>query len=188
MIADVNHDNTVGAVDLFCKYTLSKSRTDYVRFKITSTIDDESTDYSLSSLRYYLNNTIYNGFTDTIKNAMIPIQIIFTRRKDYSTVSISDKLKCPSLAELAFEGNGNVSRCNTPYPLFGTPQNGENNYNELVRLYSPEHTYTNYWTRDSDSYYHIYYIGCNSAGGKYFNKSYANEYGCVPAAFIRFGK
>ena len=81
IIANVNHDGTEGAVDLFPAKVL---KTD-MQFDTTSQL------YSLSDLRSWLNDDLYHGFATEVQNAIVDQQILSNGE------ILEDKVKCPSL-------------------------------------------------------------------------------------------
>ena len=135
-IADVNHDGTVGTVDLFPKYFLENG---------TRVFSEINSLYSTSSLRTWLNGDFYNGFTDEIKNAMK----IQSFPSNYET--LSDKVKCPSLNEVGLGYDGYSIDEGTIYPIFGSViikgfnANKLSGYKRADNLW--EYDQICYWTR-----------------------------------------
>lgn len=138
-------------------------------------------------LRTWLNETLYNGFADEIKNVM--------KTQDFlATNTISDKVKCPSLNEL---GCGDTSAYGsdyggkhhdiegTLYPIFGDAQSNPNKLAIMKRYDSAAFTY---WTRSrcTNGFSGVWMIntGGNCTVGDIAWSS--SIYGCV--AIIRFGK
>ena len=192
-IADVNHDGTTGTVDLFPKYVLEDdtktngSSFDSFQFAYSG-------DYSGSLVRQWLNNNIYSGFADEIKNAMkIQGVVYYDYNRNYNT--LYDKVKLPSLEELGcragtFGGiNGytdiKFAECTGKegyiYPLFGSQQLSPNN--SAVRYLLSNNKRSEYFTRTillgfGDEY--VVYIG---KGAAYWYRYYQCTY---LVAIIRF--
>lgn len=154
-IADINHDGIVGTVDLFPKYVFQDS----INFSICSTMN---TPYSRTNVRSWLNGTFYNGFDDTVKNA------IKTQTFISDDDSLSDKVKCPSIIELGvgLDNENKPWHANhviggTIYPIFGSEQKWAN---ELAKLYSliDSTNYSNYITRS------LWYTGMVANCNAYF--------------------
>ena len=176
-IADINHDNTTGTVDLFPKYIIDNN-VRAVKFH------ENSQYYKKSDLRTYLNDTIYNGFTDEVKNAM-KVQNFPSNGE-----TLSDKVKCPSVDELGlnYRSNRNVIVEGTIYPIFGTQQlqSGTNSL-AIFELYNSASTNADcqYWTRSR------YYISNDTSSDVFEAKSgFARYRSCsaysYPVACIRF--
>lgn len=109
IVIGVNHDNTSGTVDLRSKYIaldrFYKASTDY-----NSTI---TIDYNTTGIRNTINSSFYNGFADSIKNAMKIMEVKFYDQ-NLSTPAITtynDKVKLPSMTELGIRlwDNGSTS-------------------------------------------------------------------------------
>ena len=151
-IADINQKGSANTVDLFSRYTLTNDR---IRF---DTVSPGS--YENSYLRTWLNSTIYNGFSDNIKNAIADSPI---RSRGASGVMINeqrceiiyDKVKAPSLQEVGCGADANAfdwSYYGTGiiYPIFGSSQKGGGN--SLAAYTSPKGAAMGYWTRDCRNY------------------------------------
>ena len=176
-IADVNHDNTDGTVDLVSKYILI----DYTYTDVT---------YANSRVRRLLNDSsydcIYDGFSSTIKNA-IAQQAVYSY---YST--IYDMVKCPSINELGCNWTaGGHSICGpaegTIYPLFGNTQRYPNP-NAIRKLDANSSEGSVYWTRSRNNTYTNIVCCIQSAGAGLgdYNGDYIKEYGVI--GIIRFAK
>ena len=115
-IADVNHDDTVGTVDLWPKYFLEN------KGRLLTISDPYRAYYEKSSIRQWLNADLLNGFTDEVQNAMV-ISIFKA-----GLVELQDKVKCPSLTEIGANRteyniyDDFVNASGTIYPLFGSTQ------------------------------------------------------------------
>ena len=172
-IADVNHDSTVGTVDLFPKFTIGSSV-----FRDTSSGNPKNGEYYKSStLRTWLNGDFYNGFTDEIKNAMK----IQSFPSNYET--LSDKVKCPSLNEVGCTASSKTYQKyiiseGVIYPIFGT---GVLFPNTLAVFMRTDGATVHYWTRSRHTAPGSWYVdgqGCS------YNYSYNST--CYVVACIRF--
>lgn len=176
VIADVNHDNTEGTVDLVSKYALYS--------KVPFCDYNNPTYYYGSILREYLNNEFKSGFTDTVLRNLTPISI---ECNDDNTVT--DLVKCPSTAEVGitkaidgeYPGGGSI------YPVFSDVTLALNT--KTAKSY--DGTALTYWTRDSDKSS----VLCVNASGRSITSSmseYSNNvignaaHGAV--GIIRFSK
>ena len=131
-IADINHDDTTGTVDLFPKYLLE----DTVR-----PFSDGTIYYKNSNLRTWLNTTFYDGFTEEVKNA------IKTQSFPSNYETLNDKVKCPSITEIGSR-DSLYEACTieegTIYPIFGNQQSRPN---DLALYKHTNGNSNNYWTR-----------------------------------------
>ena len=148
-IADINHDNTSGTVDLFPKYVLENNRRAFVSNDQIGT--DTCAVYSYSLLRKWLNNDFYNGFADSIK-ASIKIQEIISSPIGLLSETLHDKVKCPSVTEVGIEYGSYTSVEGKVYPIFGSIQNGGNG-NLLSAYNTVSGNDAAYWTRSTFSHY-----------------------------------
>lgn len=190
VIAGVNHDNTSGTVDLISRYTLLQNTTTYSSTG-TSYYDD-------STLRKYLNDTIYNSFADKIKTAMSQITTSYYRSNEWKT--LQEHIKIPSLYELGFNDQNSTIRPyhqleGNKYPIFDTGYDGavETNYN-IIKYIDVDNQFSAFYTRTmyiytNDSRYpmmsNIYYVSpWRSACGE--NK--VSETSLNALGIIRFSK
>ena len=186
-VADVNHDSTNGTVDLWPKYVLDPiSRTGSTTYS-TIFMSENNKNYLDSYVRSNLNK-IYNGFDDTIKNAML----VQTFTSD--GVTVNDKMECPSVDEVgcnfltengrySFEPEGSI------YPLFGSRQIDRNANAILQKVFYSGMANVHYWTRNG-GYYYIsndkWYTFVTDEGSS--GSCYGPNYTYYVSAFIRFGK
>ena len=163
-IADVNHDGTIGTVDLFPKYCLFLSGDDYgISYR---TDGDANVYYKTSNVRTWLNRELYNGFSDEIKNIIKAQE--FSSNVDAGSIFggiLCDNIKCPSLTELGLcgtcYGQSNIIE-GSIYPLFGSQISGQNPLASFKAL-SGNRYYSDYvWTRSraKNSYTWSVYNGC----------------------------
>ena len=195
IIADINHDNTEGTVDLFPKYILDKTAMSYCSTTITGT---DVICYKRSNVRSYLVGKIYNGFNDEIKNAIIPQHFSI---RYYSNIEyLDDNVRCPSYTDIGIIYNETrdgitytaYDEEGTIYPIFGGAAKKQN---PLACYRDINGTIQTYWVR---SRCNRDYNGCivrssgtyevnpiYTAGGTQ-NCDYYNGHHVV--GIIRFGK
>lgn len=166
IIANVNHDSTEGTVDLFPAKVL---KTD-MQFDTTSQL------YSLSDLRYWLNDEFYNGFTEEIRNAIVDQQILSNGE------ILEDKVKCPSLTELGISYDYLINE-GSMYPIFGDEIKYGVNISSIFK--DKNGNSMRYWTRSRRTNYSYYVWFVNNNGYCLYNN--CNYSGAVVAC-IRFKK
>ena len=164
VIADINHDDTSGTVDLFPKYLLTVAG---------SVLGNKN--YALSSLRAYINSTLYNGFNSEIKDAMINQEFAV------NGIVYSDKIKCPSLDEIgcSIADTGCIAD-GTIYPIFGDEYLVTNSLAAYRLNYFGDNR--SYWTRS----YSINSAHGVNKNGRAYPYGYNEEKYIV--GIIRFGK
>ena len=136
-----------GTIDLFPKYILSTEK--YVQTNVIFNSANNS-DYAASNLRSWLNNTIYNGFTEDVKNAM-KIQAVISN----GTI-LHDKVKCPSATELGIVSDDYpIVTEGTTYPF------GKGSYWTRI-YYTVNMGACSYWTRSKRDNNFAYYITSNN--------------------------
>ena len=128
VIADVNHDNTKGTVDLITKYTIDNTCCTY-----------ENEEYYESELRFRMYD-IVEGFSTEVINNLVSLQVTSNK------YVLNDLLKNPSMTEVGIqppEGSSNGE--GEIYPIFGNSLSDTTNAN-AIRLNSSQKL-ANYWTR-----------------------------------------
>ena len=183
IIADVNHDSTSGTVDLISKTTLTNDKT---QFNINGLI------YKSSTLDTYLESTVYNGFSASIKNALnnmsVPSYTGSSYDYDDSTKVVTSIIErhviAPSLIEVGdvvVIANNNALIEGNIYPIFGSAviNNSKSVFND------PNGTARTYWTRTAviNTYSDIW---CKNTYGTQFGSDSDNNWYVV--ARIRFAK
>lgn len=174
IIADVNHDNTTDTVDLISKTTLDN----YDKKMSWDGSNWAGVYYIGSGVDTYLENTVYNGFSDSIKNAInyavvpeypkVQRHVILLSSKEFGYMSYSNKE----------EG--------TVYPIFEPVCSP----NPKIACITPDGVDRNdcYWTRTfyNDGNGNGFTYNVNDDG--YIGYSYNNGFICLTRARIRFAK
>ena len=139
-IADVNHDNTKGTVDLFPKYVLNNNDKD--RLVWTVAMNWPSSNQS----------GLYSGFTDDIKNSII--DQTYDIPGHYGSGEIltnTTKVKTPSAYELGISDGRYMIDLGNPYPLFGNLITYGDSTDHLSRNYV--HAFVEGWIMRESYYY-----------------------------------
>ena len=157
IIADIDHDNTKGTVDIISKYSLTNKSNNW-NFGSRTATGYNHPYYYASGIRESINNfrsydgLFPSGFSAEIQNA-IKVQDVPCTLKESLNSNVYDKIKLPSLSELGLMGDRNKSITysnneGTIYPLFGIEQSDANaspkyfNYTDGSATWRDE-----YWTR-----------------------------------------
>ena len=116
VIADVNHDDEDGSVDLFPKYVLVETVPDI-------TYGTQIT-YFTTKLRRYLNDIFIYGFTDDVRNSLSYLEYKYVNTTSKKDVTMSDKIKPPTQLEVGVYSSGYSSLekyyPSKIYPYFGS--------------------------------------------------------------------
>ena len=205
IIIDTNHDGTNGTVDLFSKYILNDTEKEktYGTMTASSVAFDSGNPYyndyattheNVGTLKYHLNQIVYNGFGTNLKNAMSIIHIPSEPNR-----AIDVYIKPPSLRELGFKSVSPHDALDTGvvYPYFDVVQEGYNySGNEVFSVKFPTLQQWNrdYWTRTgTPDYYNgrrtrLYVIYKNSSGNYVPSVYDAANASAYAVGIIRFGK
>ena len=168
-------------MDLVPKYLL-------YRLFLNKDDSDSNRKYNLSSIRTFLNGSLYDGFADEIKSDMATQSFQFSTN---SASLINDKIKCPSITEVGCcSSDVPLDYFGYPdyyhdeiYPIFGESQQTKNalaiyNYEngQVPRPYPIRNLFTKYGGC----------IGCISSIGRYGYSGLNNYFDII--GIIRFGK
>ena len=180
LVADVNHDNTEGTVDLVSRYIVNSIVTDFAN---NNTVYDYKALYANSYMRYYLNYTFLNGFTDDVKLCMAAMKTksYLYYQSDNNRAITYDPVRLASWKELK-SNSSDEKLDDESYPLFvnddlraGKDSNGAS-YEHLLRAYN----YSNWYSAVCNNY--VYEDGNYHGGG---TDTTIGKYAIRP--FIRFG-
>ena len=179
VVAGVNHDDTVGTVDLISKNLIQDSTDDAYGGKF-----GVSQNYFWSKLYKWLNNVFINGFSIAIQNSLKTMNV--KTDIDGSIESTQDKIKLLSMNELGLTNSDwkyvpNTAE-GTMYPIF---ESGNSDSAKAKRKkYKSDGGTGWYWTR-SRIVGGSNYVCCADSNGSYSFSYYTNATGGVVAA-IRF--
>ena len=186
LIADINHDDTKGTVDLFPRYVLNQKNKVSGYYNDTVFDSSDSNSYNGSSVDTRLNKDCYNGFADVVKSSMCAM-----KKEGFMRYVIA-----PSLIELnEYRSNndeppiGYYWNSGSPYPLFESSK-----YYPLY--YYPDDSNTDaqdYWVRtsirsNSNALYVVGKGGMSAGTAGCVSYCSPSMYGKCMIGVIRFGK
>ena len=99
-VADVNHDDTTGTVDLVSKNLIQDSAYTICGGPIGGT--NVNPTYQDSTIRNWLTNTYITGFSTNIKNALKTMDVRI-QDMDYDMSTLQDKIKMVSVQEIGLD-------------------------------------------------------------------------------------
>lgn len=153
LVADVNHDDTTGTVDLVSRRLIRDKTSE--AYTTNNSYWGSSQLYADSTIRNWLTETYINGFSTAIQNVLKTMNVVVSDKNGYPA-STNDKIKLLSLVELGYDNiavSGKPSsEEGTRYPIFNT-------FSDRIR-YEATGDLGEYWTRtrDTSASTYVFYI------------------------------
>lgn len=146
VVADVNHDNTTGTVDLVAKNLIQDSTTN--AYSTNGGIWGPTFIYSNSTIRNWLINTYITGFSSAIQSALKTMNVDNVDDTGSNIKTTKDKIKLLSCTELRFNPSSMMPSTaeGSAYPIFSYGTGSAAN-TKRVKYKADGTTASWYWTR-----------------------------------------